>query len=42
MLGLAEQVGRDQLRIGLGIRDHQQLAGPGRHVDRRAAGSEAA
>ena len=38
MLGLAEQVGRDQARIGAGVGDDQQLARARRHVDRGAAG----
>ncbi len=33
MLRLAQQVGRDPVGPGRGIRDHQDLAGPGHHVD---------
>ena len=32
MLGLAEQVGRDDLRVGAGVSDHQDLGRPGQEI----------
>ena len=33
MLGLAEQVGGDELRVGGGVRDHEHLGRPRQQVD---------
>src|SRR3546814_3365048 len=38
MLGLAQEIGGDEARVGAVVRQHHQFAGPRRKIDRGSAG----